>query len=125
MLRQMTVEYKDDNREISVTISQATTLMGVQRSILALNGFKKNEELAKTKEDARTDALAVIQAITYPDLVACVVGAQGLPVQPTIDEFLELPDEFVSKWEQAVYDMNPHWIPSSGNKENEEKKAEK
>ncbi|NIO10535.1 MAG: hypothetical protein GTO40_22015, partial [Deltaproteobacteria bacterium] len=32
----------------------------------------------------------------------------------TFEEWLELPDALVISWENAVYELNPHWLPKEG-----------
>ena len=88
----------------TVKVSEATALIGMRRSVMRRAG---------SDVESGDVAGAVLRTITYPDLVSCVVEAGGFESWPiAYDEFAGLPDQFVVSWETAVYDLNPHWLPS-------------
>lgn len=100
--------------DLAVTVTAATALVGMRRTRLKLEARQADEQ----DIDRRW-----LRELTYPDLVAAVVDAQGFPEWPIgFKEFLELPDSFVVKWEGAVYDLNSHWLPVRD--EDTEKKAD-
>lgn len=75
---------------------------------------------AKGKAERKADPLttsakAIMAQVVYPDLVACTIEWEGLDVDAlSIDDFLALDERLVGKWETAVYDLNPHWLPGAG-----------
>ena len=107
------VEYND----ITITVGAASILMGMQRSIA------KGEAFRASKEGKIEPARRVLAIVTYPDLVASVVEADGIPWPLEFEDFLELPEVLVTKWEEATYRLNPHWLP--GYDEEAEEEAEK
>jgi hypothetical protein len=98
--------------DVSIIVSEATALIGMKRSRMKVE--------ASGTIDNDTD-ISILRIITYPDLLAATVEIKGMN-KPTFEEFLDLPDTLVMKWEQAVYRLNPHWLP--GSQEQQEKKAE-
>lgn len=50
------------------------------------------------------------RCVLWPSLVAPVVEHEGFDHWPiSADEFLALPETFVTEWERAVYALNPQW----------------
>lgn len=92
----------DDGQEVSLTVCRATALMGMQRSIAAYQGAVETAE--ETNE-----AVRVLRTISYPDLTACTNEVVGIHWPISFDEFCGLPDDLIARWEQAVYEVNPHW----------------
>ena len=107
------VEFKD----ITITVGAASILMGMQRSIA------KGEAFRASKEGKIEPARRVLAIVTYPALVASVVKAEGIPWPLGFEDFLELPEVLVTKWEEAAYRLNPHWLP--GHDEEAAEEAEK
>ena len=88
-----------------ITVAEATTLMGMRRTMLRLDGAEKSK-------DIDDDALRILQSITYPDLIATVTENKGFTEWPiSFEAFLDLPERLTGKWEDAVYRLNPHWLP--------------
>jgi len=96
-----TVEHGD----ITITVGVASILMGMQRSIA------KGEAFRASKEGKVEPAQRILAIVTYPDLVASVVEADGIPWPLEFEDFLELPEVLVTRWEEAAYRLNPHWLP--------------
>jgi hypothetical protein len=88
--------------DIRLTISEATVLIGMRRTRIRLEMEKADEPDLDRK---------LLGLYTYPDLVAATIQAEGLPWPPEFEAFLELPDALVAQWENAVYELNPHWLP--------------
>lgn len=104
--------------ELSVILSEASTLIGMRHTRLKAEA---DEWLKKAIDDQIDIDHRIVALFLYPDLIAPVVEFGGFTL-PTLDEFLELPEQFVADWEKAVYELNPHWkyIPAP---EEQEKKV--
>ncbi len=96
---------------VTITLSQATVLLGMRRTRVQLEGREADEP----DTDRR-----LLRMYTYPDLVGAVVEVDGLPWPLDFETFLGLPDSLVVLWERETYALNPHWLPSA---EPAEKKA--
>jgi hypothetical protein len=79
---------------LSVTVSQANGIMGMRRHRLRY----EQSLIVDTDPDSRRVRLG-----DYPEMVACA------DIQPDFDAFAAMPDAFLSKWEAAVKELNPHW----------------
>ena len=100
-------------RQFDLTVSEATVAIGVERQRL---------RTVAGLDDTRPLEIQLLSIATYPDLMAAVVEQAGFDTWPvSFDEFMELPEQLVYQWEQAVYDLNPHWYPSK--KAGDEEKA--
>lgn len=106
-----TVTYQD----ITLEIGPATALMGMERSLL-------KADADAIEDESRT--AQVLHRYLYPDLAACVTRAEGLPWPISFEEFSQLPEVLVARWEVACYQANPHWEPGYQSEEEAEKKAE-
>lgn len=100
--KQMTLAYTLDDRVVTLTIVRATTRIGVARYLLAGEGNRVNE----TETD---EALKILRLIIYPNCISCTTSVEGMDWPITFDQFVDLPEDFVDKWLEAVYTMNPHW----------------
>jgi hypothetical protein len=98
------VEYAMPVGKASFTVSEATVLIGMRRTRLRLDA----SQAAETDIDRR-----LLRLFTYPDVCAAVVSVEGLPGAwpPDFETFAGLPDGLVAKLEEAVYRLNPHWLP--------------
>lgn len=97
-MRQIEIVHGDK----SITLSQSNAVIGMRRKLL--------------REQARTDgdfAQQLVEVMLYPDVIAATVDQAGFDSWPlTRDQFSnDLPEEFVNALEDAVYDLNPHWLP--------------
>lgn len=115
-----TVEYDLDGQAVRLTVGRATALVGMRRSIMVYNA---DSDLKETPEPV-DDALRVLRAVTYPDLTACLVASEGIPLEISFADFCNLPDDLITQWEQATYEVNPHWNPA-GTAEDAKQEAEK
>ena len=98
--------------------------MGMQRTILTEQA-RQNQKGQGEPDAPQADALAgaVIAVMIWPALVAATVEHEGFEHWPvSSDELMDLPEAFVTEWEQAVYSLNPHW--RIGETASAEKKAE-
>lgn len=104
------VNYQANGYDVQLTVSEATVLVGMRRTRLKLAGDKAEKERAK---DGGYDAdRHLLRATIYPDLIAATVEAQGLEWPLEFEDFLGLPEQLWAVWEQAVYRLNPHWLPN-------------
>lgn len=111
-MKQLKVEFGG----YSVTVSEATALMGMRHSIL-------REEMALQVGKEDDPALIYLRRIYYPALVSAVKEQSGFAHWPIpFEDFLELPDQLAGQWERAVWELNPHWQPGYDPNSNEEKK---
>jgi len=103
---------------VKIVVGAANTLMGMRRTRIREEGRKEIEQ--ESDVDRR-----ILRIYTYPDLIAATVEAEGIPWPLDFEPFLELPDHLVAEWEQAIYELNPHWIPKAADQSTEdaEKKA--
>jgi hypothetical protein len=113
-----TVEYELDGQAVRLTVGRATALVGMRRSVMVFNAR------AELKDKPVDTALSVLRTITYPDLTACLVAAEGIPAEISFEDFCNLPDDLIALWEDAVYEVNPHWNPA-GTPEEVASEAEK
>lgn len=107
------VEYSRNGLDISLTISEATILIGMKRARLRVEGARVEDE---------DPDIHLARSFYYPDLVAPVVDSVGIDWPPDFETFIELPDDLAAQWEAAVYRLNPHWRAAPLD-EAEEKKA--
>lgn len=96
-----------DNSQVEITVTRATAKIGVMRYLLVGQAIEAN----KKDED---EANRILHLTLFPDLTAATVATQGLKMPLTFEEFIELPEEFVNQWSDAVYELNPHWRPPVG-----------
>lgn len=89
---------------VTVTVSQATVRMGMARTRIRTHGYER----ADLGEDEK-----ILAVFTYPDLIAGTLSVVGLDWPPSFDAFLELPEQMIVPWENAVYELNPHWLPEA------------
>jgi hypothetical protein len=119
-----------DGKPVRIVVSEATTLLGFRRTRLRTEGQGINQaeqdaarQLAGTEEAPSPDPdRALLRFWTYPDLVAATIEASGIPWPLSFEDFLDLPDQLSAKWETAVYDLNPHWLPQAPDAEKTQKK---
>jgi hypothetical protein len=108
--------------DIKLIIVEANGKMGMRRSVLRYNSKPEEYESEETK---------VLRVITYPDLVSSVLSGSGtigvydendsdteivvdfskMPIPFPL--FCMLPDRLLAAWEEACYQMNPHWNPET------------
>ena len=95
-MRTRTIGYGD----IKLVVSEATTMIGFRRT--------RYLEEAQAIEDDDPDRALLRRAFAY--LKAATVEAEGLSWPLTFEEYLELPEALAIEWEEAVADLNPHWL---------------
>lgn len=81
-----------------ISIGQATFANGIKRTGL-------QRKYWETHKEAAADMFALL--LMYPSCVS----APGAPADFTAEQFLELEDEFATRWAYKVWEVNPHWSP--------------
>ncbi len=114
----MEIVYSDDRVKAKIEIVKASVLDGMRRVRLHFEAEESTEE----NLDRR-----ILRRITYPDLIAASQNG-SLTIEgveqtwpPDFETFLKMPEELGIQWEQKVYELNPHWLPSQADAS--EKKA--
>ncbi len=108
-----TISYdnEEENLHLSVTISRATAEMGMVKTLLSSSAREFAEEI-KDFSDVRKIAKRLTISMVYPSLVSAAVENVGfITWPPSYEEFLNLPDTFISEWERKTYELNSHWRP--------------
>jgi len=100
--KQMTLAYILDDAEVTITVVRASAKIGIERYLLASKGAEENKE-------EPSEALKILRMMLYPDLTVATTEVTGMPYPLTFDEFIELPEDLINKWAEAVYECNPHW----------------
>jgi hypothetical protein len=99
---------------VSLTVSQASNLMDMNRSVLMLDADGKWLDGAK---DSREQAQRYLETLVYPSLVACTTGDV-----PTLEEFInDIPATDSEEWIIAARELNPRWF-LLGEQDEQEKK---
>lgn len=104
-------------RGYRVVVSEASVMMGLERQRL----------VTEAKLDELPVELQLLAVSSYPDCISCVIEHQGFEEWPVSFEVWgnEIPNKFVKQWEDAVYELNPHWLPQlSATKEQQRQDAD-
>ena len=128
MLKTQELIYQDEELTVRLVLGAASVLAGMKRAILSgrATAFLESQEsqAAGTASVAATARNLIAQTL-YPDCLAAIVEAEGLDAEMDVAAFLQLPEELTDTWQNAVYDLNPHWYPFRRNAEDEEQADEK
>lgn len=105
-----------DNLDVSLTVVRVNVERGILRAMLISQARKDH-----TPPDPDADLIAhgryLLATQIYPSLIAATVETTGFDHwPPSFDEYLALPEELDIIWEDAVYDLNPHWTQSASEK---------
>ena len=104
-MNQRIIEYNDDDLTVKITVARATVLMGMTRTRLRMDAAAADEQ----DLDRR-----LLRLFSYPDVMAATLDVEGLDGWPLdFDDFIQLPEELGARWEEAAYELNPHWVPRS------------
>ena len=128
-MKEIVVTHLIDGKEVTLTISEATTRMGLLRTVFmeeAISSFIP-EDAAKEMNPAIMASMntdRILGYFLYPALVASVRRQTGFDHWPlTLEEFGDLPAELEIEWEAATFELNPKWKVAEV-EETEEEKAE-
>ncbi len=107
-----TLTYQDDGLNVTLVLGAATALSGIKRAMLQGRAAAHLDEIPDAAERAlEVAALRIVVQYLYPDLLAAVVGAEGLDPEMAVSDFLALPQALTDAWQNQVYALNPHWYP--------------
>ena len=116
-MRERTIDYQDEDYDVVIVLTPATVLQGAQRAVILgmQYGRFRTDETITLQERA-------VATITYPACLSCVKSienrdpdkAKQLMGDIPLSEFLVLPDALVQQWERFAYELNPQWIPRTG-----------
>jgi hypothetical protein len=100
--KQMTLAYTLDEAEVTITVVRASAKIGIERYLLASKGVEENKE-------ETSEALKILRMMLYPDLTVTTKEVTGMKYPLTFEEFIELPEDLINVWADAVYKCNPSW----------------
>jgi len=127
-MRTETVIHETQGEPLKATVSEATSLMGMKRSVLISQaladiqdeqGLKKDERLP---DNVEIMARLFLRRYTFPNCLACLVEAEGFAVNLAFEDFAKMPDQFIAEWERMALLLNPHWQMRTDEEEKEEAK---
>jgi len=124
MPKEKSIEYRDGEYAVRIVVRKATISDGIQRSLMVVAA--RREQPIGDDPDPRELTKRVLAAMTYPTCVSATVLIENLDGAETplnfpisIEDFSNLPDRLVIRWENAVSEMNPHWVPGANLEEEE------
>jgi hypothetical protein len=130
------VEIEFGDETYSFLVSQASVLDGIERAVIRGTASNFVDTIMKSdgKDIDDESALKLLPKFTamriaaegmYPDLIAATKEATGIDLDNFgIAEFIGMPDAVMTPWSDAVYRLNPHWLPDFGRtKEGDEGKV--
>ena len=106
--------YEGGGLKVRLVLGAATVLAGMKRALLQGRAQAYSDLVgAESGAGGSVEATArtLLARFLYPDLLACVVEAEGLNVEMSVAEFLVLPEALTDAWQNLVYALNPHWYP--------------
>jgi hypothetical protein len=123
-LKQRVVHYADNSWDVTLTITEATSRVGMHRALLIEQA--RAEETKKDVPASLIDAASqLLHTVLYPSMIAATVEATGFAKWPiTFEEYADLPEQLVMQWEDAVFSLNAHWRPKSSQGNEDETEAE-
>ncbi|HUX16631.1 MAG TPA: hypothetical protein VMW52_09180 [Phycisphaerae bacterium] len=116
-----TVSYHDEEIDVRLTIARADIRAGMRRTRLQLDADAHDKGKKARNEDPD---VRLLRRFTYPDLMAATVEASGIPWPLGFEDYLALPERLGLAWEQAVYELNPHWLPPASEETASDEKKE-
>lgn len=130
-MKEKIVTYQSDELNVTLVISEATVRMNLLRTLLL------EESSPLPKEDAtETDQVippllgrqmdSILRVFLYPALISSVKSQMGFDHWPiSYQEFCNLPDKLEVPWEEATFELNPHWQPDMEPSEQEKEELRK
>lgn len=94
-----TVKLDNDGTPVTVTVERASAKRGIMRYRLML------------ADEVTDEDLRYITMFVYPNLAAGTTSVDGLYWPLTAEQVAELPEQLVTGWLEAVYEVNPNWEP--------------
>ena len=100
--KQKTLTYTLDEAGVTITVVRASAKIGIERYLLASKGSEENKE-------ETSEALKILRLMLYPDLTVATKEVTGMPFPISFEEFVDLPEDLINVWADAVYKCNPGW----------------
>ena len=109
---QRELTYEGGGLTVRLVLGAATVLTGMTRALLQGRAQAYSDQVsAEDGEGLANTARVILARFLYPDLLACVVRAEGLSLEMSVAEFMELPEALTDAWQNLTYELNPHWYP--------------
>ena len=121
-MRTKTIEdFHSGDLSAAITVREARLVDGMERGRLIGQAFEQPRP---------NDLQQTVQVVIWPNLVAGTLSAEiaqnGQALKwPDFETLLELPEQLVQQWLEAVYELNPHWSPAETADSNDAASAEK
>lgn len=93
--------------EITLTLRQADGYHGIKMLALRSQAMQENVEAT----DVEAQVLRNMKALVYPICIASTVKYEGLKEPASFEEWMALPDQLLSEWQEKALEVNPHWSP--------------
>lgn len=134
-MEQRTVTHEGQGKTYEVTVSEATALAGMRHTLMISEALtfirERRPEADRDKPVGFTAlgddemALFMLRQYAWPDCMAVAIESNGFNHQTlTFEEFAQLPEVFVAKWQKAARELNPHWYTEEEKPDQAEKKDE-
>ena len=109
-----TIEYSDDDLDVTLVVQKASYQMGLVRTLLLRSSWEGQEGIKNFGEqDVFEKAADIMKVMFYPNLIASVAVHKGFDNWPiSVEVFLALPEELMVQWEHATFELNPQWTPA-------------
>jgi len=111
-MKEAKIKYQDQDYHLEIVVGEARVIDGYKRQIM----------LANTAENSPPPIVYILKAFTYPNIVAGTRSVTNLDDAGsklpediddlTFEELLELPERLIRIWEDAILELNPHWMPN-------------
>lgn len=86
----------------TLTVSQASNAMDIERSLLITEAEKEGQE----EKGTEGNYVYYVRTLLYPSLIACTTGNL-----PTVEEFMNnIPTLDSTKWIDVARKLNPQWF---------------
>lgn len=112
------VHYTDDTYDVVVVVTQATVREGVKFSALSTQEQAVLEPLRSEVPSLEEIYEHYVRLRDFPAVVAATVSITNkdpkkreLKLPSTGEEFMALPQALVLLWTEAVWSLNPQWLP--------------
>jgi len=119
-MKEAKIKYQDQDYHLEIVVGEARVIDGYKRQIMLANTAENSPPpIGGATQDA---AMYILKAFTYPNIVAGTRSVTNLDDAGsklpediddlTFEELLELPERLIRIWEDAILELNPHWMPN-------------
>ena len=116
------IVYREGDYDVTIVVREARAIDGYRRQVLLSEAVNLPTD-DKASVSSLDVALTVFRIWCYPALVAATatiknsadakIKIEENPDKLDLQTLLELPDSLVRRWEDTVWELNPHWIPKA------------